>query len=107
MANRRSAERKVVAVNVHIIAGAFLARSTRNSGTPPAVLPMLLSVIPFYLPLVRAGGLPAAACSRYGGRAAADVQCCADLQAKPGLRDLLAVRCKVGLCRVSVPSRSQ
>jgi hypothetical protein len=56
MANSRSADRNVVAVNVHIIAGAFLASSSRNGGkAPPAGLPMLLSVIPFNLPLVRTG----------------------------------------------------
>src|SRR5262245_58748058 len=50
MANRSSAERKVVAVKVHIIAGAFLASATRKGGSgPPALLPMLLSVIRFNL----------------------------------------------------------
>ena len=51
-ANSRSAERKVVAVKVHIIAGAFLASSTRNGGIAPAApLPMLLlSVIPSTFP---------------------------------------------------------
>ena len=36
MANSSSAERKVVTVNTHIIAGAFLASSTRNGGTEPS-----------------------------------------------------------------------
>jgi hypothetical protein len=36
MANSSSAERKVVVVNTHIIAGAFLARSIRKGGTEPS-----------------------------------------------------------------------
>src|SRR5262245_51778225 len=35
MANSSNAERNVVIVNTHIIAGAFRARSTKNCGTPP------------------------------------------------------------------------
>src|SRR5262245_7340683 len=39
MANRSRADRKVVSVKVHIMAGAFLARSTRKAGIPVAALP--------------------------------------------------------------------
>ena len=68
MANSSSAERKVVTVNTHIMAGAFLARSTKNWGTlaatPPAAgftgppLCTEFSDIPLPFPLAIARAAP-------------------------------------------------